>query len=201
MLSTQRTPAKPAEKPDVIATVDAPIAAQENNVVETPLAPVPPPATLAETQTPGLEMGTDFDFEVPLVHDGVPVPPQYILRKLESRGLTWRWMSLPHVKKAGMRQYTAYSPDAKDREAIDRGDCPPGVSVSAENKVWWGEDAFLATIPRRFFDYRAAERRKRTDAQTKLSQNREVLEAAAARSGVKLSKHSILESRSIRDID
>lgn len=201
MLSTQRTPQRqpPAPADDPVdellsAAVDeAPTPAPERAVPEAPA--LPPPSTTAETQTPGLEFGHDFDFEGPLIHDGVPDVPPIIQRKLDRNQLASRWLSAPHVQKRGLRMYTTYSPTPEDRDAINLGHCHPGINISADNRVTWGEDAFLATIPKRVLAMREAARRKASLAQAQLAKSHEALQEQARRLGTKV-KLSVSEHQS-----
>ena len=116
----------------------------------------------------------------------VPHPPECIQRKLAAADRIYRWVSMPQVKKGptGMRNYETYSPDAEDRDTIDRGRCEAGIAISTDNRVTWREDSWLASIPRKRYLYRQEETRKRTLQQTQLSKSvGQIAAEAAARSG------------------
>ena len=165
MLSTQKSP-EPKKPP-----------ATEPAVAE------PTPTTVHETI---LSMDlTEWDTEGPTVHEKVPDPPKCIKRRLEANECVWRWLSKPHVDKKGKRMYSVYSPTDDERRAIEKGDCPPGVSVSVDNRVCWGEDAFLGYLPRRFFDERQKELDKLNTRLRKQSQAGTEFTEFAKRSGFK----------------
>lgn len=191
MLSTQK-PKPPAPDP-----VDQMLAAA---VDESPAVDMPPPVSVAETQTPGLEMGTDFEFEGPLIHEGVPDPPPCVQRKLDAKNLAFRWLSNPHTDRRGLRMYTAYSATAEDRAEIDKGHCHPGIRIHADNRITWGEDAFLATIPKRILAARDAARRKASRDQSHLAKSRDGLAERAARIGSRINL-SVREHVSNREDD
>lgn len=129
----------------------------------------------------------DADLWIENPFGDVPAPPASILRKLATQDRVWRWLSTPQVKKNGMRNYETYSPDPEDRDAIDRGRCAAGLAISTDNRVTWREDAWLATIPRKRWLERQAERRRRTDQQSRLAKSPEPLAAVADRLGAKSS--------------
>ena len=139
----------------------------------------------APDQAPDPEPATVHDF-VELVEPMgcAPEPPRCIMKDLKARDLVWRWLSEPSAKRLGMRMYETYSPSVKQRELINSGkDAPPGVRVNVENVVKWLDDAFLATIPRRYFVQRQAMKQERNAQQTKLSRDRSALQEAARRLG------------------
>ena len=147
-----------------------------------PQAPpqAPSPATAAEAEI----YGVDLEHLLQPISQP-PNPPSFITKGRDDR--MWRWLSVPQVKVAGMRNYTTYSPDADEKKRIDAGfDVEPGIFVDAENKVRWREDAFLAWIPRRLYELRMAQRRARTDAQTKLAKEASSMRVLADKVGGKV---------------
>lgn len=183
----------PAPKIGQAVTATAATAAVESDVpvmppvVEPEPEPVPAPEpspTTAHETVMGFEI-TEYDIEGPTAHERVPDPPKIIQRKLKGRDLVWRWMSTPQTRRHGMRQYTAYSLDQEDRIAIQKGDCPGGVHINVDNRLCWGEDAFLATVPRRFYEARQRELAKINERAIQASRNREALTEAALRMGFK----------------
>ena len=176
MLSTQ--------KPKVVEP--EPVVAASPPPAPEPVVAPPPPVTVHDTI---LSMDlTEYDLEGPTVHEAVPPPPKCIQRRLELGDRVWRWLSKPHVAKKGMRQYTAYSPTSEDRLAMERGDCPAGVHVSVDNRLCWGEDAFLGILPRRFYEQRQAELAKLNKRTIVDSRRTDALDELAARGGFKAPK-------------
>ena len=140
-----------------------------------------------ETET---SMGSDeaihgFEMEALFPRGGIPEPPQYVLAKLKGLDRAWRWLSQPAVRRLGLRGYTAYSPDEKDRKEIDRGNCAGGIAVSVDNRITWNEDAFLAWIPGRLHRERRRVVKERTHEQTKTSRDSGRFTDQAARGGLK----------------
>lgn len=173
MLSTQKPkPATPAPEPEPVV----------DEVVSSPVIE-PTPTTVHETVL-SLDL-TEYDREGPTVHEHVPDPPKCIKQKLEQYEKVWRWLSKPHVDKRGMRQYTAYSPNKEDKIAMQKGDCPPGVHVSVDNRLCWGEDAFLGFTSRRFYEQRQADLERLNRRLVKESQRSDVLDEIAKRGGFK----------------
>jgi len=129
------------------------------------------------------DIGTVHDFVDLTEPLGVaPNPPRCLAKKFEQRDLVWRWLSEPQVDRLGLRMYTVYSPDAKERELINSGkDAPPGVRVDAENRVRWLDDAFLGVLNRRYFQERYDQKRKRVRDLTEASRNLSALKDKAAR--------------------
>lgn len=164
-----------------LASVKPPVTPVVEPVI--PVVESPVPTTVHETI---LSMDLiEYDIEGPTVHENVPPPPKIVQRKLERLERTWRWLTKGHVDKKGMRQYTAYSPDTEDKLAMERGDSPPGVHVSVDNRLCWGEDAFLGTIPRRFFEARQRELAKLNQRTLVESRRPDALDELARRGGFK----------------
>ncbi len=163
------------------------------DVVE-PIEPEAPlPATAAEA-----EMSAEVLYGYAMTHyaeptPGSPSPPLCVQEHLKRLDHKWRWLSLPGVKRHGMRGFVTYSPAGEITKKIRAGDCPPGVYIDAENKLCWLDDAWLASQPRKLFDYRAAMVRKRIQEQTELSKNADQLKELARRAGGKLSQFDIQE--------
>jgi hypothetical protein len=149
-------------------------------VVEEDIAPAP--SVVEGDVMYGMDV-EDMELHFPMTD--APEPPDYVLKKFKSRDLVYRWMSKPMVRYHGMRMYTTYSPDLEDKRRIDAGQCRPGIFIDAENKICWREDAFLATIPRKLHKLRQEQTRMRTQKQTDLAKNTEVLSSAAERMGAK----------------
>lgn len=148
------------------------------------------PGDPAPDESPLVEEATVHDFRQLVKPVGsAPTPPRCILKKLKSRDLVWRWLSEPHVKRLGKRMYETYSADATERALINSGkDAPPGVRVDADNRVRWLDDAYLGTIPRRYFLQRQAMRAELNTLQTKASRNFEGFKEAARRVGAEVTQ-------------
>lgn len=201
MLSTQR-PKPLAVDPPSADPVDALLAAAVDDapVASSPVVETPPPVSVAETQTPGLDMGVDYVFEGPLIHEGVPDPPPCVQRKLDAKNLAFRWLSTPHTDRRGLRMYSTYSATVEDRAEIDKGHCHPGIRIHADNRITWGEDAFLATIPKHILAARDAARRRASRDQSALAKSRDTLSHAAERIGSRINL-SVREHVSNREDD
>jgi hypothetical protein len=143
------------------------------------------PITMAEAESSGIWDMHDLSVETPF--EDVPNPPKALCDRLRSRDLVWRWLSVPMVRKRGTRGWTVYSPDAEDRQAMARGDCPPGIRIDVENKLCWREDAFLGVMPRRLQERYQLELKKRTDAQSTNARDQRQLQDLAERAGAKVS--------------
>jgi hypothetical protein len=151
------------------------------------------PITMAEADAAGMWDMHDLSVENPF--DDVPNPPKSLMARLSKRDLVWRWLSVPMVRKRGTRGWTVYSPDGEDRQAMAKGDCPPGVRVDVENKLCWREDAFLGVMPRQLHDLKQAEIQKRTRAQSERTRDHGALDDAAKRARGKITTYSVQERR------
>ncbi len=115
----------------------------------------------------------------------MPNPPKCIQARLKRGDMVWRWHADKMAQRLGMRGYETVSPTAEERNAIDRGDCAPGVRVHADNRIMYLDDAFLVAIPRKQYLHRMALKRERVIEQTNISRNSAGLAAQAARYGGK----------------
>lgn len=136
-------------------------------VLETPAPDLPAgQPTAAESAIHGYEME---DLEDLAPQNRPPDPPDWLLQGLTAKGLMYRWLSTPQIAKLGKRGYTMYSPNAQERNRIDRGDCPPGVHVDETNTIRFRDDAMLGTMPKRHWEHRRRDVARRTVDQTGLS--------------------------------
>jgi hypothetical protein len=120
-----------------------------------------------------------------------PEPPKCVMKRLRRSDHVWRWLSTPHVKFAGMRNYQTVSPTEEEKRKIDDGDAQAGVFVSPDNRICWREDSWLAAIPRRLYELRQAQRRMRTTEQTKRSLSPDALTETISRMGGKVSEYAV----------
>lgn len=143
--------------------------------------------TIAETVTlPAVVPGTDYEVirepdyasapisVTPLFSREIvklPDPPCSLVDRYPDR--VWRWMGKTHVEKHGMREYTSYSVNPKEKAEIDRGRYA-GMRVTETNLIWFQEDAFLAWKPRRWWEQRESEKRTLVDDLTKRSRPDEI---------------------------
>ena len=134
----------------------------------------------------------DYDVEDLATLDGVPQLPRALAERLEREGKVTRWLSIGQVSRKSMRGYEAYSASSADRELCRKDG---RFRVDVENKLCWGQDAFLGVMDRTQFERRAALRRRRSEDQTALSKSFGQLRDHAERIGSDL-KARVTERKS-----
>jgi len=126
--------------------------------------------------------------------NSIPEPPKFVLDKLKTQDLVWRWLSRPAIKQLGTRGYHVYVAPTDIRTKIDRGEAGGTIYLSPEYYVCWREDAILGVTPRKLYEARRAEKSRRTLNQTK--QARQALgglQQVAGRLGGKVAEYSVNE--------
>ena len=151
------------------------------------------PITMAQAESAGIWDMHDLDVENPF--EEIPNPPKSLMKRLQSKDLVWRWLSVPMVRKKGTRGWTVYSPDSEDRTALARGECPAGVRIDVENKLCWREDAFLGVMPRKLHEMYQNAITKRTREQSARTRDRQGLDELAARAKGKITNYTVQERR------
>ena len=139
----------------------------------------------------------DYEVEDLATLDGVPNPPRALLETFEREGRVWRWLSIGQVSRKSMRGYEAYSASTADRELCRKDG---RFRVDVENKLCWGQDAFLGVMSRTSFERRAAMRRRASEEQTAVSKSFGQLREHAERIGSDL-KARVTERRTSSLLD
>ena len=125
-----------------------------------------------------VDMGNNLEWDDPSRGGIPPDPPKCVQQRLKNLGRGWRWMSVPHVRKLGMRNYESVSLTKEEKRAIRNGTDigHPTISIGVDNTLRWREDSWLASCPLRLVEARERLKRQRTIDQTKLSLSTEETE-------------------------